>query len=98
MGPHHARATGGIGKGPSSELTVRQDIPDLVIAIGDRERCAPGVIGTRGRGQPIEGIVAKVLIAIDRIRDQIYIPIGGKGIGEVLIQGIGPLLGLRLLW
>ena len=35
------------------------------------------------------------MIAIDRIRDEIYIPIGGKGIGEILVEEIRSLLGLE---
>jgi len=63
--------------------------------MGDRERRSPSPIRPRGTGQPIQRVIAEILIAIDRIRDEIYIPIGGKGIGEILVEEIRSLLGLE---
>jgi hypothetical protein len=95
-GPDHPGAARGIAIDPSgSPLAprIREHVADLVIRIGDRERSAPGPIGPCRTGQPIEGVIAKVLIAVERIRDEIHIPIGGKGIGEVLIERIRPSSG-----
>jgi hypothetical protein len=94
MGPDHACPTGGIGKGTGRELAVRQDIPNLVIAIGDRVRCAPSPIRTVGHGGPVEIVIAKVLIAgirrHRRIIDRLHIAVGFIGIAEILIGAVVP--------
>lgn len=89
MGPDHPCAAGQIGKGARYEPRVRQDIADLVVGIGER------VQRVDGTGEPIEGIIAEVLIAVERIGDQIHIAVGGKCIGEVLIEGVRSLLGFE---
>ena len=94
MRPDDARAARGIGIGASCEPTVRQDVADLIIGIGARNRGA-AVIRPRRTDQPIQGVIPEVLVPIDRIGDQIHIAISRKLVGEVLIERIRSLLSLK---